>query len=98
MVVGLAAVVVQLEQHPADLEAHLVAIGGVGVAVARRPHQVGCLELALVDDAVVAGGEHVAVETRGEGLVAHHGRCGPVVRAGVLLERTDAEDVVDVAV
>ena len=98
VVVGLASRMVQLERGAADVEAEPVAIGLVRVAVLGGPLQVREPELALVDERVVPGGEHVAVEPRGHGLVGHYTGAGPAPAGRLLLEDGHAEDVVDVAV
>ena len=97
-VVGLAAVVVQLERLAADLDVERVAVGLVGIAVLDRPAQPRRLELPLVDHRVVARGQPVAVEARGDRLVRDDARRRPAVGARLLLVEVDAEDVVDVAV
>src|SRR3546814_20546090 len=63
-----------------------------------RPVRLGELELPLVDHAVVPGGEHVALEAGGHELVSHDVRSRPALRRGLLLQGTEAEDVVDVPV
>ena len=73
-------------------------VGPVGVAVLGGPVQVGEAELAAVDDGVVAGGEDVAVEAGGQGVVGDDLGGGPALRGGLLLPDRHAEDVVDVAV
>ena len=88
----------ELEDLAADLELHAVAVRLVGVAVLRRPRQVGQPELPLVDHAVVARGELVAVEPGRDRFVGDHVRRLPPVGAGFLLVEVDAEHVIDVAV
>ncbi len=50
------------------------------------------------DDGVVAGREDVAVEAGGDRLVCDDDGGRPALRPRLLLERSDAEDMVDVAV
>src|SRR3546814_17747368 len=92
---GLALVVVELPRLPAHGEGVVVAVHLVGMAVVHRPVRLGELELPLVDHAVVPGGEHVALEAGGHELVSHDVRSRPALRRGLLLEGTEAEDVVD---
>ncbi len=98
VVVGLAAGVVELAGDPADLEVEMVAVGAVRVAVLGRPLERVDRELPPVDDRVVAGGQHVAVEAGRQRLVGDDHRRRPAAGGGLLLPDRDAEDVVDVTV
>ena len=57
------------KRSPPTVTSWRSAVGLVGVAVLGRPPEARHLELPLVDDAVVAGGQHVAVEAGGHRLV-----------------------------
>ena len=76
----------------------MVAVGAVGIAVLGGPLEVVDVELAAVDDAVVAGRLHVTVEAGGQGFVGHDHRIGPSALGRLRLPHRNPEDVVDVAV
>jgi hypothetical protein len=98
VVVGLASGVMELEDLTSDLDTPLVGVCLVRVAVLRRPSKSRSLELALVDDRVVAGREHVAVEAARKGLVGEHARRPPSVGLRLLVEQRYTEDMINVAV
>ena len=70
-VVGLSAGVPEFDELVADGEVEGLPVGVVRIAVLGRPLAVRRPELPAVDDAVVAGGEPVAVEPQAARSVGH---------------------------
>ena len=99
VIVGLAARVMHLEGLAADVDAKHVAVQDVGIAERGGPrHRLREPELPLVDDRVVAGREHVAVEARRHRLVRDDPRSRPAVGRRFFIEWRNTEDVIDVSV
>ena len=73
-------------------------MGHIGVPTTRGPPCPQTAELTLVDDPVVSGGSGVPLESRRNVLVRDDRRSILAALVGLVVERTEAEDVVKVAV
>ena len=100
VVVRLSASMVQTECEGAALEGQAIPVHHVGVAVALRKPELGCIdrELPPVDRGVPTERAEIAIDVVRHQLVRVHGGRGPSLLGGLSVEARRGEDVVHVMV